>query len=362
VSWRFGLGIVLVAAAACSSFGSTPDEGVPAVPPAGPPDGALGADDGAPPGDGGQATATVVLPVVKTAASIAASGGTLFFTDNTSTAYTCLASACLPEPFAVTPGGAGSNWLFRRVAATAGYVGFVDSTCSSRNDRDAGEYLYARDGGAVWSHPVPCPIAVSTFGDDISFTNSGLVGATAADWSITRCDAQGHCGDVAGSDAAIPNAVLAFGVFVSGFAVAATTKGQLLRWAPPGSLADATTIANGGAPVGGLATDGADVYWFDARGVQACSPANCAATGRTISTDPTAKQITGDATGAYWTSAGSGLGDGKLFHAAPGAEATVLEKGLSAPDAIALDEGFVYWTDQPPGNAVSGAILRRPKP
>jgi hypothetical protein len=114
-----------------------------------------------------------------------------------------------------------------------------------------------------------------------------------------------------------------------------------------------------------LATDGARVFWLDATSVRGCDVAACAATARVVASDATAQVLAADPTGVYWTSKGSGAGDGKVMWLAPTATTPVaIATGQIAPVGVALDAAWVYWANDADAaaNVTKGSIFRRRKP
>jgi hypothetical protein len=355
------------AAIACGGF----DDGPPsaAAGDAGVSDGSDGAaaTDGAAIDDGGLdgpcsgCAGSAVAPEVAHPYRLAASGGTVFWSDFTKDLWTCEADACIPR---VLEGDGGAN-LKSLIGATSALVGAIDTTCSSVNDRTEGEYVYLGDAGSVTARGVACPSFVSTWGDRLYFTNAGTIGSVHTDWSVTRCDPAGTCTDLVGSATPLTVGILLYAVATDTQIFGATTAGNLLTW-------DATVDAGGtmsvtalGASFHDLATDGVRIVWLDAQSVRGCDIGQCAATERTIANDTTAQVLAADATGVYWTSKGSGPGDGKVMWLAPTASAPVaIATGQIAPVGIALDAAFVYWANasDAAGNVTKGSLWRRAKP
>jgi hypothetical protein len=304
---------------------------------------------------------TSVAPEIPHPYRIAASAGALYWSDFTKDLWTCDPAACVPQVL----GGDGGTLLKSHLGATSASVDAIDTTCSSVNDRTAGEYVYLRASGVVTARGVACPQFVSTHGDRAYFTNSGTLGAAHSDWSVTRCEADGGCVDLVGGATPLGFGVLLFAVATDTKIVGAMSSGTLVQWdnvvganATITSEALSTTFRD-------VATDGARVFWLDATSVRGCEVAKCAATASTVASDATAQVLAADATGLYWTSKGSGAGDGKVMWLARGATAAVaIATGQVSPVGIALDAKYVYWANDrdASGNVTKGSILRRSKP
>jgi hypothetical protein len=349
-SWRV---IALFAGlAACQSFGSSAD-----APPSPPPDAAAPLSDGGASVDGARASSAVEVVVARVHAptSLFARAGSLYFTDGTKDVSVCRAAACAPTPLVDGPS------VKAAVAASASAVLALDTTCGNAMRAD-GVYLYDSKTGAAVTEGDPCPTAVTAAGDFAFFTSAGLE-TLGTSWSVKRCTAtacEAVAGDVVVSPFGAPKVVAATAsdVYVG------TAGGRIVRWpnqpnAGPGAPLIASEFFTD------LVTDGASLAWLDGKRVRGCALADCAGTVRTVALDATARHLAMDASGLYWTSTGSGGSDGKLQHMAPGATiAASIATGLSAPDGIALDGGFVYFTTHGcDGCAVDqGAILRRPAP
>jgi hypothetical protein len=147
--------------------------------------------------------------------------------------------------------------------------------------------------------------------------------------------------------------------------VAATSAGRIVTWPLTGAAGPPTEILGGGETFRDLATDGTTLVWLDGTKVRGCTIAQCAATVHTVANDATAQVLAGDASGVYWTSKGSGPGDGKVMWLAPGAAtAKAIATGQVSPLGIALDATSVYWANDADlvGNTSKGSILRRIKP
>lgn len=302
----------------------------------------------------------IVAPEIAHPYRIAAAAGALFWSDFTKDLWTCDPEACVPRPMA----GDGGTLLKSQIGATSGTVGAIDTTCSSVNDRTAGEYVYARDGGSVAARGVACPQFVSTHANSILFTNSGTVGTTHTDWSVTRCDANGVCVDVVGSQAPLAFGILQLAVTTGTTIIGATSNGTMVQWSDPPGAAPPTA-----QPLStvfrDLATDGARVFWFDGNAVRGCKVQECAATAAVIAADSTAQVLAADETGLYWTSKGSGPGDGKVMWLAPSTMTPVaIVTGQVAPVGIAVDAKHVYWASESDaaGNVNKGSLSRRAKP
>jgi hypothetical protein len=353
---------------ACASFDDGPPSAI-AASDAGASDGNDGAtatddaaiDDGGLDGLCSACAGSVVAPQVAHPYRLAASGGTVFWTDFTKDLWTCEAAACIPRVLE----GDGGTKLKSLIGATSSLVGAIDTTCSSLNDRTEGEYVYLGDAGSVTARGVACPSFVSTRGDLLYFTNAGTIGSVHTDWSVTRCDPGGTCTDLVGSATPLAAGILLYAVATDTQVFGATSTGNLLTWDATVDAGGTLSVTTLGASFHDLATDGARIIWLDGQGVRGCDIGQCTATQRTIANDTTAQVLAADATGVYWTSKGSGPGDGKVMWLAPTATAPVaIATGQIAPVGIALDAAFVYWANasDAAGNVTKGSLWRRAKP
>jgi hypothetical protein len=349
-SWR---AVALSAGlAACQSFGSSAD-----APPSTPPDAATPLADGGASVDGAPASSGVEIVVAKVRAptSLFARAGSLYFTDGTKDVSVCSAAVCAPSPLVAGPS------VKAAVAASAGGVLAIDTTCGNAIRAD-GVYLYDPKSGAAVTEGDPCPTAVTAAGDFAFYTSAGLE-TLGTSWSVKRCTStacEAIAGDAVVSPFGAPKVVAATATDV----YVGTAGGRIVRWAnQPNAGAGAPLIASEFFTE--LVTDGASLAWLDGKRVRACAIADCAGTVRTVALDATARHLAMDASGVYWTSTGSGGSDGKLQHVAPGASAVEsIVTGESAPDGVALDGGFVYWTTRGCDGCAAdqGAIFRRRTP
>jgi hypothetical protein len=356
--------LALPVAVACGDFSDSTSAGEPMAD--------AGADavsaDGSSVGNGAGTDAgcadcapVIVAPEIAHPYRLAAAGGSVYWSDFTKDLWTCDPASCIPKVFGADPG----QMLKSSIGATSGVVGAIDTTCSSVNDRTAGEYVYPRDGGSVATRGVACPAFVSTRGDRLYMTNSGTIGSTHTDWSVTRCEADGRCVDVVGSTTPLAFGVLLFAVATDTMIIGAMSSGTIAKWNNAVDAGATVTTESLATSFRDLATDGKRLFWRDGSSVRGCEVESCAGTARVIAADATAQVLAADSTGLYWTSKGSGPGDGKVMWLAAGASTAVaIVTGQIAPVGIALDEAFVYWANDADaaGNVTKGSLLRRAKP
>jgi len=303
----------------------------------------------------------ILAPEIAHPYRLAASGGVVYWSDFTQDLWTCNPDACVPQAL----GADGGTLLKSLVGATSARIGAIDTTCSSVNDRTAGEYLYPRGSGNVLVRGVACPAFVNTHGDSLYFTNSGTLGTVHTDWSVTRCEADGGCTDLVGSTAQLADGILEYAVATDTKIIGGTVTGALVQWNNAVDAGASLVAESLGTTFHDLATDGTRVFWLDGQSVRGCDLSQCTVTMRVIASDSTAQVLAADATGLYWTSKGSGPGDGKVMWLAPSATVAVaIATGQVSPVGIALDAGYVYWANDrdAAGNITKGSLLRRVKP
>ncbi len=325
-------------AASCAAFGGGDSSSAPGDDAAGAgPDGSAAATADAADAadiDAGPGGA-VLLRDIPTPVSIAASGGTLVYADGTADLRACDVTSCASTSRAILATGLAQSKSGVAMASGTGIIGAFAGGCT-------GEVaVFDLSGAQLYDFLLNCPHAITAFGGELYVTNAGSAGSGAG-WSVMRCDAAG-CVDIAAGATKREEGAPLVSTVVTGKVLTATDLYQVLAF---DDVADAGPPTSVPAIATALASDGTSLFWFDGKGVQACTMANCGTTHGVVQDDTTVRAIAYDSSGLYWTSAGSGDGDGKVMWLATiSAKVVAIATGLRQPIGLALDDGFVYWAN-----------------
>jgi hypothetical protein len=290
-----------------------------------------------------------VVRDIPTPRAVAVSAGTLAVVDASPDAHTCSVADCQATWRKLT---APANSVGKAGVALAGdLVGAFAEQCISDG------VVWALSSTQPFAPDLTCPRAVVGFGGALYFAAEG-VASTGSGWSVQRCVAAG-CTTIATGSTRPP-----FGAPTA----LAVTPGRVLVGTDLYAIVAFDDVADAGTPtniaqttVAAVASDGISLFWFDGAAVNECTTSDCNSSKRVVSRDATVRALVADASGLYWTSAGSGDTDGKVFRRAPGAPTPVaLASGLSAPIGLALDDTSAYWASDGCGgcSAGHGEILR----